>query len=58
MTGIFGRRIYETWNVLNEYLDSGYIDLSNYVGAEMPLTEFERGLKESSSLTGRVIFYP
>ncbi len=58
LTGIFGRRLYETWETVASILQSGRIDLSHYVAAELPLVEFKKGIDMFSSLSGRVIFYP
>lgn len=58
LTGIFGRRIYETWELLRELLETKDIDLGTFIGAEMPLTDYKKGFEQFSSFTGRIIFYP
>ncbi|HHU51249.1 MAG TPA: alcohol dehydrogenase catalytic domain-containing protein [Firmicutes bacterium] len=58
LTGIFGRKLYETWETLQMILDSGKLDLSRYVGAEIKLDEFEKGLELFPTTLGRVIMYP
>nr|WP_207754303.1 zinc-binding dehydrogenase [Caldicoprobacter guelmensis] len=58
LTGIFGRRIYETWILLQEFLETKNIDFGIFIGAEMPLTDYEKGFQQFSDLTGRLIFYP
>ena len=42
VTGIFGRRMYETWTEVMNILKTGRIDLNSYVGKRMKLEEFER----------------
>ncbi|GAG50999.1 unnamed protein product, partial [marine sediment metagenome] len=58
LTGIFGRRMYETWETLAKILESGRIDLSHYVAAELPLVEFKKGIEIFPTLSGRTVLYP
>ena len=58
LTGIFGRRMYETWETLAGILESGRIDLAHYVAAELPLGEFEKALELFPTVSGRVVLYP
>lgn len=58
LTGIFGRRIYETWGLLRELLETKDIALGEFIGPEMPLTDYEKGFNQFSKYTGRIIFYP
>jgi threonine 3-dehydrogenase len=58
LTGIYGRRMYETWDVLTNILESGRLDLGRYVAAEIPLSEYEKGIGMFPALSGRVVMYP
>lgn len=55
LTGIFGRRMYETWETLNNLLEAGKINVSNYIGPKVPLERFEEAVALSASTVGRVI---
>ncbi len=41
LTGIFGRHMYKTWELLNALLDTGKIKPSRYVAKVMPLSEYQ-----------------
>ena len=56
VTGIFGRRMYETWTEVMNILKTGKIDLSKFVAKEMKLEEFEKAIEEFSSYSGRIVF--
>lgn len=56
LTGIFGRRMYETWTEVMNILKTGKIDLSTYVAEEMKLEDFEKAIEEFSSYSGRIVF--
>ena len=56
VTGIFGRRMYETWTEVMNILKTGKIDLKSFVAKEMKLEEFEKALEEFSSVSGRIVF--
>lgn len=58
LTGIYGRRMYETWDIVTNILESGRLDLSRYVAAEIPMGEYEKGIEIFPLLSGRVIMYP
>ncbi len=58
LTGIFGRRLYATWDLAQRILESGRLDLSHYVGAEIKLNEYEKGLEIFPTTLGRVVMYP
>ena len=58
LTGIFGRHMYKTWELLENLLESGGIKLSNYVGETMPMCEYEKSLERFNSLNGRAILIP
>ena len=56
VTGIFGRRMYETWTEVMNILKTGKIDLSSFVAKEMRLEDFEKANEEFSSVSGRIVF--
>jgi len=58
LTGIFGRRFYETWDTVLKILESGRLDLAHYVGAEIKLEEYEKGLEIFPNTLGRVVMHP
>ena len=58
LTGIFGRRMFETWELLAEILATGRINLGHYVAAEIPMSEFEKGVEMFPKVSGRVVMYP
>ena len=58
ITGIFGRRIYQTWELLKAILETGRIDVSQYVCDTFALADFEKAIKASKSVPGRIILKP
>ncbi len=58
ITGIFGRRMFETWELAKELVASGKVDLRRFVGAVMPLEEFERGVQMAPRTFGRIVYSP
>ncbi|MDR1636102.1 MAG: alcohol dehydrogenase catalytic domain-containing protein [Treponema sp.] len=58
ITGIFGRHLYTTWDILNSLLESGRVKLEHYVGEVMPLSQYQKGLEHFSRLKGRAVMLP
>ena len=58
LTGIFGRHLYTTWDILDSLLESGRVKLEHYVGEVLAFGDYETGLKHFSSLKGRAILLP
>jgi threonine 3-dehydrogenase len=58
ITGIFGRHLYTTWDILDSLLESGRVKLEHYVGAIFAMQEYEKGIAHFSQLKGRVILIP
>jgi Threonine dehydrogenase and related Zn-dependent dehydrogenases len=58
ITGIFGRHMFNTWEVLMLMLKNNRIDLSAYVGAQMPLTDYQKALDMFDDINGRAIMIP
>ena len=56
ITGIFGRRMYETWTEVMNILKTGKINLSGFVAKEMKLEKFDKAIEEFSSYSGRIVF--
>lgn len=56
VTGIFGRRMYETWTEVMNILKTGRIDLNSYVGKRMKLEEFEKAIELFPQVSGRIVF--
>ncbi len=58
LTGIFGRKLYDTWYTALDLVSSGRLNLQKYVGLRLPLREFETGVEQFSQIFGRVIYTP
>jgi threonine 3-dehydrogenase len=58
LTGIFGRHLYTTWDILDGLLESGRVKLEHYVGEVMPLKDYEKGLECFNRLKGRAVLLP
>ena len=58
LTGIFGRHLYTTWDILDGLLESGRVKLEHYVGEVMPLKDYQKGIEHFSRLKGRAILLP
>ena len=58
LTGIFGRLMYSTWELLNDILESGRLDPSHYVGEEIQLKDIDRGVEIFQGVLGRIVMYP
>jgi threonine 3-dehydrogenase len=56
LTGIFGRQIHTTWEILKGILATGKLNLDNYVYTEMPLEQFEEAVELSRKAVGRIVF--
>ncbi len=58
ITGIFGRRMFETWELAKELVVSGHVKLERFIGEIMPLTDFDRGAKIAPKTFGRIVYLP
>ena len=56
VTGIFGRRMYETWTEVMNILKTGKIDLRLFVAKEMKLEDFQEANREFPNVSGRIVF--
>lgn len=55
VTGIFGRRMFESWEELYRVLNTGRVDMQGYIGAQMPFTELAEAVERFDSVTGRIV---
>ena len=55
VTGIFGRRLYDTWTLVMNILKTGRIDLNSFIAAEMKLEDFETANRDFANYSGRII---
>ena len=55
VTGIFGRRLFETWTLVMNLLKTGKIDLNSFIAGEMKLEDFEKANAEFPKYSGRII---
>ncbi len=58
ITGIFGRHMYNTWELLMSILKNSNINLSAYVGSVMPLTDYNKALDIFNEINGRAVMIP
>jgi threonine 3-dehydrogenase len=58
ITGIFGRHMFNTWELLVDMLDAGKVGLDKYIGAEMSMWKYQTALDEFNNIIGRAILIP
>ena len=58
VTGIFGRHMFNTWELMMSMLKNNKIDLSAYVGSVMPLTDYQKALDIFDEINGRAVMIP
>ncbi|MHB8061566.1 MAG: zinc-dependent alcohol dehydrogenase [Ruminiclostridium sp.] len=56
ITGIFGRRMFETWETVMSILDTGRINLDSYIGKVMKLEDIDKAVAEFKNVSGRIVF--
>lgn len=56
--GIFGRRIWKTWDELTDMVVSGKVDLTKVVTHRFPLSKAQEAFDVIPQGAGKVIFYP
>jgi threonine 3-dehydrogenase len=57
--GIFGRRIWDTWERTSSYLSSGQVDVSPLITHRYPLEDFEEAMAQmKSGSSGKVVLLP
>lgn len=58
LSGIFGRRVWDTWETLLALVESGRLDLSWIITHRLPFEEFEKGIDLLSQDAAKVILHP
>jgi len=57
--GIFGRRIWETWERTSQYLSTGKVDVSPLITHRYPLGDFQEAMAQmKSGRSGKVVLLP
>jgi threonine 3-dehydrogenase len=57
--GIFGRRIWDTWERTSNYLSKGLVDVSPLITHRFPLDDFQEAMaKMKSGQSGKVVLLP
>jgi threonine 3-dehydrogenase len=57
--GIFGRKIWDTWERTSEYLSSGKVDVSPLITHRFPLDDFDEAMAQmKSGRSGKVVLLP
>ena len=58
LKGVYGRRIWDTWEALLAFVDAGRIDLTHIVTHRLPIAEFDRSIELLSGDAGKILLYP
>ena len=56
--GIFGRRIWKTWDELTEMVVSGKVDLTKVITHRFPLSKAQEAFEVIPQGSGKVLFIP
>src|SRR5713101_2813708 len=57
--GIFGRRIWDTWERTSDYLSTGKVDVSPLITHRFPLDDFQEAMAQmKSGRSGKVVLLP
>ncbi len=56
VTGIFGRRMFESWEMLFNILRTGKIDAESYVGKRMKFEQMDEAVAGFGDVVGRIVF--
>ena len=56
ITGIYGRKMFETWEMVDNLLKQNKIDMSSFIGKRMKLEEFEKAADIFRDISGRIVF--
>ena len=56
--GIFGRRIWDSWDALTELVASGKVDLTKVVTHRFPLSAGNKAFEQIAAGSGKVLFIP
>ncbi|HEX9017248.1 MAG TPA: alcohol dehydrogenase catalytic domain-containing protein [Chloroflexota bacterium] len=58
LSGIFGRRVWDTWETLLALLESGRLDLSWIITHRLPFEDFGKGMELLKQDAAKVILHP
>ncbi len=56
--GIFGRRIWNSWESLTKLVESGKVDLTNVITHRFPLSAANEAFEQIAAGSGKVLFLP
>ena len=56
ITGIFGRQMFETWEMLFNILRTGRINTESYIGKRMQFEQMDEAVTVFNSVVGRIVF--
>lgn len=56
VTGIFGRRLFDTWDIAVQLACSGKVDLKRYIGRRTKLEYFDKAAGDFEKVSGRIVF--
>lgn len=56
--GVFGRKIWETWEHLSSIVEAKRINLSGIITHRFPLIEYEKGFRQVHDKAGKVLLIP
>ena len=56
ITGIFGRRMFESWEMLFNILRTGKIDAESYIGKRMKFEQMDEAVTTFNNVVGRIVF--
>ena len=56
--GIFGRRIWDSWDALTELVASGKVDLTKVITHRFPLSAGNKAFEQIAAGSGKVLFIP
>lgn len=56
--GVFGRKIWETWEHLSSLVEAKKINLSGIITHRFPLSEYEQAFREVHGKAGKVLIVP
>ncbi|MBQ9686198.1 MAG: zinc-binding dehydrogenase [Oscillospiraceae bacterium] len=56
--GIFGRRIWDSWDALTELVASGKVDLTKVITHRFPLSAGNKAFEQIAAGSGKVLFMP
>lgn len=58
LSGVFGRRVWDTWETLVELVVSGRLDLEQFITSRLPLSQFEQAIEAMASEPGKALLLP